>query len=919
VRCLTRLGVHAPGGCDGRYAASVPSRRVLRRTLIGVVAVLAVVAMVVTATVVALVRRPFPVTEGRIPLPGLGAVVDIRRDARGVPQIYADGPDDLFRAQGYVHAQDRFFDMDLRRHITAGRLSELTGPDDGALLSDKIVRTLGWRQVAQAELEQADAATRRYLEAYARGVNDYLRGRSAAQLSVYYPLLGLSHPMPAIEPWTPVDSLAWLKALSWDFRGTYDKEIDRALSFGVVRDVSRVDQLFPPYPSDRHASVLPDGGKPSSAGTSKTVNTQSPAGRAAKAKGSRTRTSVSPTPPGVTGVAMAEILRGPAHEALIEARKALSAVPAVGTSGRSDGIGANSWVVSGKHTESGKPLLANDPHLVPSAPGVWYQIGLHCRRTSPTCPFDVTGYSFSGVPGVFVGHNARIAWGVTDLAPDVTDLYLEKVKEERVVRDGQERALAVRKETISVAGAPSVTITVRTGPHGPLMSDVIPDLEMVGERAPSGRNAPGRQEGYAVALSWTALTPGHGMDAVFAINAARSFDTFRKGALLMDAPAQGLVYADVDGHIGYQALGRIPVRPRTSPLPTGSRGDDVPTDGTWPLPGWTSTYDWKSYVPTAELPWTLDPKEGFIVAAGQAVTPVGGRVSFGQGFDYGYRSQRIRDLLSTATSRGTKLTVADMEAIQKDTQNGMAAELVPLLLRVKPDNSFYSEAVDLLDGWNGDQPTDSAAAAYFNAVWASLLELTFSDELPEGSRPDGGARWFEVVRNLLERPNDTWWDDRRTPSLLETRDEIIRRSIVQARDQLTMSVGKDPSTWTWGRLHRVRMRNPLNRTSSIRSLFDPGELPVPGGSATVNAQGWDAAEGDFDVVWAPSMRMTVSLGDLDHSHWINQTGQSGHPWHDHYTDQLDAWAEGHALAWPFTEDAVHHATEETLTLYPAAT
>ncbi|MDQ1286635.1 MAG: penicillin amidase [Actinomycetota bacterium] len=900
------MGVRTSGTCDGRYAASVPSRRVLRRNLIGVTVFLAALLVVATATGVTLVRRPFPVTEGRISLPGLGAEVSVRRDALGVPQIYADTPDDLFRGQGYVHAQDRFFEMDLRRHVSAGRLSELTGQDDDALLSDKIVRTLGWRQVAQAELEQADDATRRHLESYSRGVNDYLRGRSAAQLSVNYSLLGLSHSLPAIEPWTPVDSLAWFKALAWDLRGGQEQEVDRALTYGVVRDVSRVDQLYPAYPFARHTPILPDGGRAGSV-------------RVPNAAPARTPPTKAPAVVPPESAAVAEALRGPANDSLEKVRRALAAVSLSGTA--SGGIGSNSWVVSGKHTQSGKPFLANDPHLRPSAPGVWYQMGLHCRQVSTECPFDVSGYSFSGVPGIFIGHNARISWGLTNLAPDATDLFLEKVSEDRVERDGQEQALTIRKETIAVAGGPSVTITVRTGPHGPLLSDVAPELEKVGERAPSGQAVHGRYEGYAVAISWTALTPGHGMDAVFALNRASNFDTFRKAVQLMDAPAQSVVYADVDGHIGYQASGRIPLRPRTSAPTGGNKADVVPLDGTWPLPGWTSAHDWKSFVPASQLPWAADPADGLIVAANQVVTPANGTVTLGRGFDYGYRSQRIRDLLSTAASRGTKLTVVDMEAIQKDTQNGMAAELVPLLLQVKMTDSFYADAVKLLDGWNGDQKTDSAAAAYFNAVWSNLLQLTFSDELPEGSRPDGGSRWFEVVRNLLDRRNDTWWDDRRTPSVLETRDEIVSRALVQARNQLTMDIAKDPGVWSWGRLHQLELRGPLGDSPWLAVLnpllLSSGPRQMAGGSSTVNAMSWDAEDGDFHVVSAPSMRMIVDLGDLNRSRWVNQSGQSGHPGHDHYLDQFETWARGRTHPWAFTPQAVQEATEETLILHPA--
>ena len=949
------------------YAAFVPTRlvltpRIVRRSLVGVAVLLVALLVVGLGTAVTLVRRPFPAAEGRIVLAGLVSQVTVMRDAQGVPQLYADSAEDLFRAQGYVHAQDRFFEMDWRRHITAGRLAELVGDNPDALNADRVVRTLGWRRIAQAELEQADPATRHYLEAYAQGVNDYLRSRSASQLSLVYGLLGLDHPMPRIEPWTPVDSLAWFKALAWDLGGNDTDKIDRVLAFAAVRDVGRVDRLYPDYPYGQHTPILaPDTTKPGHPDTS------APSGTPA-------RTAVRPA----AAVARSsrddkiddDLLDKSAQGAFTRADTALTAIP-TGLAGGGlgagigIGIGSNSWVLSGALTTTGQPLLANDPHLAPGLPGVWYQVGLHCRAVSSSCPFDVSGFSFAGVPGVIIGHNARIAWGLTSLGAGVTDLFLEKVSGDQVERDGALVPLTARTETIAVAGAPSQTLTVRTGPHGPLLSDVMFPLAEVGRLAPSSGTALSRGDGYAVALAWTALAPGHDMDAVFGINAAGDFRAFRQAALRMGAPAQNMIYADVDGHIGYQALGRIPIRQATtSDLSTGqpkstpkgtaknrsvpkskskspstnasadngdgataaaaagaARSATVPTDGTWPLPGWTSAYDWKGYVAPADLPSTLDPREGFIVAANQAVMPAD-KATVPAVVDYGYRSQRIRDLLSARIAQGHRFAVTDLEAVQADTRNPMAVELVPLLLTAKINDPFYTEAVRLLRGWNGDQPVDSAAAAYFNAVWASLLDLAFNDELPKTSLPDNGGRWFEVVRTLLKRPNDPWWDDVRTASVVETRDEIIKQAIMQARARLTSSLGRDPTAWSWGRLHRlVLTETPLGASRGMALLYpllNEGPIEVPGGSSAVNAFTWVETGGRFNVAMAPSMRMVVDLADLNRSRWVNQTGQSGHPGNGHYLDQLDAWVKGRTFVWPSTPDAVRTATKQTLTLAPVS-
>ncbi len=304
-------------------------------------------------------------------------------------------------------------------------------------------------------------------------------------------------------------------------------------------------------------------------------------------------------------------------------------------------------------------------------------------------------------------------------------------------------------------------------------------------------------------------------------------------------------------------------------------------------------------------------------------------------WDYGYRSQRIRELLLSAKQNQRALTVEDMKTIQGDTQNGIAELLVPLLLKVgvrdKDDNSplsvddkFAKDAVDLLQDWDYNQPTDSAAAAYFNVVWATILKLTFADELPDGFKPDGGDRWFEVVRTLLpdREKKDRWWDDRTTTDVVESRDEVLRRSLISARLELTTKLGKDPKRWEWGRLHRVELKQtPLGLPSvfaPVRKLFNRGPYLAPGGSSMVNAFSWDAsAQTDtFGVTAAPSMRMIVDLSDLDKSRWVNQTGISGHPGDSHYDDQLGTWLKGDDYAWPFSVEAVREAKSEEQTFTP---
>ena len=448
-----------------------------------------------------------------------------------------------------------------------------------------------------------------------------------------------------------------------------------------------------------------------------------------------------------------------AVQALEAVRRGVDAIPDL--MGRGSGIGSNSWVVSGEHTVSGKPLLANDPHLDASIPGIWYQMGLHCRSVDADCPFDVSGFTFSGVPGVVIGHNRDIAWGMTNLDPDVTDLYLEKVTGKTYLYGGKQVPLTERDEVIRIAGESSRLITVRSTRHGPLLSDVSAELSSVGANADVPADAPPRENGYGVALAWTALTPRPTADAIFELDQASSWLEFREAARSFAVPSQNLVYADTDGNIGYQAPGAIPIR-------QGGRTGD------YPAAGWLPQNDWSGrYVPFDRLPTAYNPAEGFIVTANQAVTGPGYPYHLTDDWDHGYRSQRIRQLLTSRIRDDSRLDVRDLTDMQLNTRSPIAPVLVPYLMRQLMTSEYYADGQRLLLDWDFDQPADSAAAAYFNVVWRNVLRLTFHDQLPESLWPDGGERWVAVVSNLLRKPNDQWWDDAGTDNVVEDRDTIL--------------------------------------------------------------------------------------------------------------------------------------------------
>ncbi|MEU6884613.1 penicillin acylase family protein [Streptomyces viridosporus] len=926
--------------------------------LVVLVLVLALIGGVVYGAYwsVSTVRASFPQTTGSITLQGLSGTVDVKRDGHGIPQIYASSDEDLFMAQGYVQAQDRFYEMDVRRHMTSGRLSEMFGK--GQVDNDEFLRTLGWDRVAKQEYDKKlSPATKKYLQAYAKGVNAYLEGKEGKEISLEYAALGFVNDYRP-EPWTPVDSVAWLKAMAWDLRGNMQDEIDRALLTSRL-DPEQIADLYPAYPYDRNKPVIQEGryneftgayeqgegtggtGTGTDAGTG--VGTGTGAGTGVgTGTGTGTGTGAGTGVGTGTGTGAGTGTDGSGLESqLAGLQQVLQDLPtAVGVNG--DGIGSNSWVVAGEHTITGEPLLANDPHLSASLPSVWYQMGLHCRSVSAKCQYDVTGYTFAGLPGVIIGHNQDIAWGLTNSGVDVTDLYLEKITGEGYQYGDKVVPFKTREETIEVAGGSARKIVVRETGNGPLLSDRSDDLVRTGKKATVDSAAPDRGDGYGVSLRWTALDPGRTMDSVFAINRAKDWDDFREAATLFEVPSQNLVYADTEGNIGYTLPGKIP-----------TRAEDH--DGSVPAPGWDPDSRWTGWVDQDALPYEYNPERGYIVTANQAVVGKDYPYTLTTDWGYGARSQRINDLIQSKIKDGGKISTDDMRQMQLDNSSSIAKLIVPELLKIDIDDQHVREAQKLLEGWDYTQDADSAAAAYFNSVWRNILKLGFGNKLPKELRvkgqclwvepvnttgpadeagkvrecgqrdadqaqPDGGDRWFEVVRRLMDEEDSDWWKTpkRGTRPAADNRDELFRRAMIDARWELTAELGKDIDSWSWGRLHRLFLENQTLGTEGpgfLQYVLNRGPWKLGGGEATVNATGWNAA-GGYGVVWVPSMRMVVNLGDLDKSRWINLSGASGHAYSAHYVDQTDKWAEGELLEWPFSEKAVEKGTRDTLQLKP---
>jgi penicillin amidase len=822
--------------------------KLLRMILFLVLGLLVLVALLMVVVFFVLPRSSFPTTEGEIHPTGLAGPVDVYRDEYGIPHIYASSSHDLFFAQGYVHAQDRFWQMDFWRHIGSGRLSEMFG--SATIETDMFLRTLGFEEIVTKEIEQIDKETLSALESYAEGVNAYLVDHQGGSLSLEYVILKLINADYIPEPWQVQHTLSWAKMMAWDLGGNMDTEIRRAILAEVLSS-EQLQDIFLPYPAD-HPVILPGF----QLAGNQVDGTQQIANR-----------------PGLSQ-ALTDVLRKTAS---------LDAIQGF----RFDGVGSNNWVIAGERTTTGMPLLADDMHLAVQLPSIWYEIGLHCAPKGVDCPYEVTGYSFASAPGVVVGFNEQIAWGVTNVGPDVQDLYIEKINPanpNQYEYQGQWLDMQIQTETIRVAGGDSLDLVIRRTQHGPVISETYGSLEEFDPNQSLGRVAEDRPAAYAVALRWTALDPSFTYVSVLKLNRAGNFDEFREALSYWDVPSQNFVYADADGNIGYQTPGKIPIR--------------AAGDGTWPVPGWTGEYDWVGVIPFDELPYTYNPPQGYIVTANNAVVGAEYPYLLTSGWDYGYRAKRIVEMIESAPG---PIDAEYIAKIHGDNKNLNADVLLPVLFELPLEDSRLEQARTVLRDWDHQQHMDSAGAALFEVFWKNLLRKTFDDNLPEDIGASGSSWWFEVVRQLVPQPESVWWDDEGTTPL-ERRDDIFLSAFSAAVDELEGLQGKDPARWNWGDLHTVNFKvgglgesgNPL-----VEILFNRGPFRTSGGASIVNATGWDASGDDYQVRSLPSQRMIVDLADLTRSLGMHTTGQSGHAYHPNYIDMVEHWAtiEYHPMLW----------------------
>ena len=755
----------------------------------------------------ALLRLSLPKTEGELALLGLGAQVEVLRDRHGIPHIYAASLEDAHFALGFAHAQDRLWQMEMNRRLGSGTLAEVLGA--AALDADRFMRTLGLRRVAAENLRRYDEETRRHLDAYAAGVNAFIGGTRV--LPPEFWLLGVSP-----QPWSALDSIVWTKVMALDLGNNWRSELLR-IRLSQTLPLERIQEFLAPYPGDA-TPKLPD------------------------LKALYSGIEKKPAPDRVFSR-----MHFPSFDP--------DAVP-----------GSNSWAVSGARSASGKPLLANDPHLGLTAPPVWYFAHLHAPGV------DAIGGTLPGVPGIVVGRNQRIAWGLTNTGADVQDLYLEK-------QDGE---FARREELIKVKGAPDERLTVRLSRHGPVISDVS---RAAVDAAPRG---------YALALAWTALAEDDlTMQAGLKLSQTRDWPAFLAAARELHSPPQSVSYADVDGNIGFIAAGRVPLRKPANDL-----------HGLAPAPGWDERYDWSGYIPFEALPRAFNPPAGSVVLANHKIVPPRYRHHITYEWQPPFRARRIADLLS----KTEKHDLSTFKRMQADTVSLAVRELLPRFTAANPDH----EVVKKLAAWDANMAADRAEPLIMAAWWREFARTLYADELGDAFRPNWAARAVFTGNVLSAQPH--WCDNVRTPQA-ESCERLLVDSLETALEDLKARYGSD---WKWGEAHVARHRHrPFTREPWLARLFDIS-VPSAGDAYTVNAGAMDfhSDAEPFANRHASSLRQIVDLADLQASVFIHSAGQSGHPLSAHYRDFAPAWARGEYVPMVTERSLVEAGGVQRLVLVP---
>jgi penicillin amidase len=753
----------------------------------------------------------------------------------------------LEEAQGYVMAQDRLWQMDLLRRVARGQLSEILGP--ATLSIDKDFRTLGFSRAAARDVAQLDAESRKLMEAYARGVNAFIEEHQD-RLPLEFTLL---HYKPL--PWQPSDTLAISGYMYRTLTDTRERELNRA-KVTERAGADRAKDLFSEESAMDHfivgdPSVPNDGSQRSAADNDDEDDDDIQPDTVLKARRA-----------GVNGIAapdgspdLTSALSQSIQQFLEESRNEIR-----------QGLGSNNWVVSGAHTATGKPLLANDTHLELMIPSIWYEVHL----TAPG--WNVKGFTLPGAPMVIIGHNERIAWGFTNNEADVQDLYLEAFNpaapDEYRVKGSWTKAQIIY-ETIHIKGAPDEHLQVVVTRHGPVVA---------------------RDGDKAYAMRWTATEPGGLANSYNWLGQAKNWKEFREVMKHVWGPAQNAVYADIDGNIGYVMAARVPIRKKGH--------------GEVPVPGDTDDYEWTGYIPFDQLPQALNPESGLIVTANARVVGPNYKRYLTDRWEEPYRTARIYDLLHDRHD----LRPEDMLKVQTDTYSYphvfVADQLIAAAKAAKPKDVRAQKLIEGLKDWNGIAEAGSPEVSFLHAVRRAAIEILLEPFLGKETTIYQWRSTTFLQKILTNRPAK--W----LPAAFKSYDELLAAAADKAVARLAEQSGSQRvEDWAWKRFNSLDMVHPIGREGLLKKFLSITDKPQSGTVYSIRAA---------TKTHGPAMRFVANLGDWDHSILLLPAGQSGQPGSSHYSDQFSFWYEGKPIFAPFSDAAEAASRKHSLTLKPGS-
>lgn len=784
-------------------------------------------------------RSSLPELDGVVKSDGVRAPVEIIRDKDDVPHIYAQNKLDAYWGLGYTHAQDRLWQMEFQRYIGQGRLSELFGPS--AMQSDRLLRTIGINRAAESAWQRLSPETKAVVESYVAGINAYVSTHPGRKRPPEIAMLRMK-----TGPWSGQDVLALVKLMSFSLENiSYTTEILRN-DIGQAVGRERAQQLFPNYPED---GPVIERSSPVGAGSTQLVS------------------------------------------AISDLQKL------IGYSGlNGGGLGSNSWVVGGAKSTTGKPVLANDPHLASGIPSTWYMVHLSAND------LDVIGATIPGLPMVIIGRNRGVSWGITHLVADVQDLFRERLDEAGGAAEfqGKMEPLRVVNEAIKARGLErDVQLTVRITRHGPLVSDVI---NYNNARLPADQRTTSATL-EPMSFRWPALDEDDTtVESFLRINGARNLKEFEEALRACVSPAMNFTYADAEGNIAYFAAGRLP-----------NRGG-VGVERAAHPEGWSGKDEWNGYIPFEEMPRAVNPPEHFIVTANNRPASADYKYYLGNQWFPVYRAQRIKDLLEAKE----RLSPQDHSAIHGDTVSLQARDLLPRLLSlVTPRDDEERRALEMLKGWDGNVGGDSAAAAVYEAWFQRLTNAVVSDELG----PELGARYAErfeflsrFMAETLKDDNSPWCDDVKTQER-ETCGVTAEKALRDALTNMKAQLGGEMEGWKWNRLHAAVFPHvPFHGAGFLRRFFSRS-MPNGGDRSTVNVAPFSSKEG-FEQNIVPGYRQIVDMSRLDDAQFILAGGQSGHFLSPNYDDYLSDWQALRYRPMRLERNAVEQAKTSVLRIEP---